>query len=130
MASTTIVPQRARQHPTMFFRPGEWGERLVEHGVVRHMETIPASIGEAQLIMLAQSEALSRTVGEAAWNITRLFISNTVTGSVSYFSAMSCFINAHSEPSDYESVPLVPSYTVRAKLNWLPRAKPLPIIDD
>jgi hypothetical protein len=128
MASTTIAPESARQHPTVF-RPGEWGERLVEHGVVRHRETIPASLSAAHLKMLAQSEALSRTVGEMALNITRLFFASTMTESVSYFSAIS-LMDKHSEPSDYESVPLRPSYAVRAKLNWLPRAKPLSIIDD
>lgn len=126
-ATMATRPSNSFRHSAVF-PPSEWGERVGQHGVVVRGSSL-AGIRAGSLRSLVNRETLSKTLGGEAADLARIFYCNLAGGSVA-ISTLLEFKSADTLWLDYQSAPVKPAYTVRAKLNWLPRPKPMAVIDE
>ena len=132
MATAALITRRSRHERALppVFLPGEWGERLGEHGIVVGAPSLSSpDIDSEALTVLAHCKTLSRTLSETANNVCLAFYISMQSAGI----AKSSIVDRHTSDTtstDYNSIPMRPTHTVKAKLRWLPRSKPMAFVDE
>jgi hypothetical protein len=130
-SALTTWSRHAGHFPPAVFLPGEWGERLATDGVVvgapsPSQTVVVTHVNAVHECLGMQAWMLSRSVGLEAAAVSDLFFYGLTSGSMKDSNLFYDGVSSE-DRFDYVSVPIQPSYTVRAKLNWVGRAKPMPV---
>jgi hypothetical protein len=128
-AAIAIRSKTAREWQPVFL-PNEWGERFGQRDVVVGAPVLSSPTIDAEsLKTFAIWSTLSSTLSEVANNVARVFYNNAQIASSAKLSVMEIRTFNHNSFA-YDSIPMKPAYTIKAKLRWLPRPKPMAVIDE